>query len=68
SAQPGGSVFSANPGSVLRANQHIVLGAVITLVVDIDRSSGNGLVTVNQQPLIDLQEQIGAFVPAKPHE
>ena len=36
----------------------IVLGAVITLVIDLDRPRGGSL-TVNQQPLIDLQEQIG---------
>jgi len=35
----------------------IVLGAVITLVVDIDRP-GDGFVTVSQQPIIDLQQQI----------
>jgi hypothetical protein len=36
----------------------VVLGAVITLVVDLDRPQG-GLLEVNQQPLIDLQEQVG---------
>ena len=34
-----------------------VLGAVITLVVDLDRPR-EGFLTVSQQPLIDLQEQI----------
>jgi hypothetical protein len=43
----------------------IVLGAVITLVVDLDRSR-DGFLKVNQQPLIDLQEQIGALLPANP--
>lgn len=38
----------------------LVLGAVITLVVDLDRSR-EGFVKVNQQPLIDLQEQIGSL-------
>lgn len=38
----------------------IILGAVITLVVDLDRPQG-GLLTINQQPLLDLQEQIGAI-------
>lgn len=37
----------------------IVLGAVITLVVDLDRPR-EGFITVSQQPLIYLQEQIGA--------
>lgn len=36
----------------------IVVGAVITLVVDLDRPR-EGLLTINQQPLIDLQQQIG---------
>lgn len=35
----------------------IALGAVITLVIDIDRPRG-GFLEVNQQPLIDLQEQV----------
>ncbi len=37
----------------------VVLGAVLTLVIDLDRPR-DGILTVNQQPLIDLQEQIGA--------
>ncbi len=41
----------------------LVLSSVITLVVDLDRSQG-GFLTVNQQPLIDLQEQIGAQLSA----
>lgn len=36
----------------------IVLGAVITLVVDLDWP-GDGFLAVNQQPLLDLQEQVG---------
>jgi hypothetical protein len=40
----------------------IVLGAVITLVVDLDRPR-DGFLQVNQQPLIDLQAQIGASTP-----
>ena len=36
----------------------IVLGAVIALVVDLDRPR-DGLLQVSQQPLVDLQEQIG---------
>jgi hypothetical protein len=36
----------------------VVLGAVITLVVDLDRPQ-DGFLTVNQQPLIDLQQQVG---------
>lgn len=36
----------------------MVLGAVITLVVDLDRPR-DGFLTVNQQPLIDLQQQLG---------
>ena len=37
----------------------IVLGAVITLVVDLDRPR-HGFLQVSQQPLIDVQRQIGA--------
>ena len=36
----------------------VVLGAVVTLVVDLDRPR-DGFLTVGQQPLIDLQQQIG---------
>jgi hypothetical protein len=36
----------------------VALGAVLALVVDLDRPQG-GLLRVNQQPLIDLQQQIG---------
>jgi hypothetical protein len=43
----------------------VMLGAVITLVVDLDRPR-DGFLTVSQQPLIDLQEQIGAPPPAIP--
>ena len=39
-----------------------VVGAVITLVVDLDRPR-DGLLRVNQQPLIDLQQQIGPLQP-----
>lgn len=45
----------------------IVLGAVITLVVDLDRPR-EGFLEVGQQPLIYLQEQIGALPPANPPE
>jgi len=45
----------------------VVLGAVITLVFDLDRGR-DGFLKVNQQPLIDLQEQIGALLPANPPE
>ena len=38
----------------------ILLGSVITLVVDLDRPQ-DGFLKVNQQPLIDLQEQIGGY-------
>ncbi len=41
----------------------LVLGAVITLVVDLDRPQ-DGFLKVNQQPLIDLMDQIGAPFPA----
>ena len=41
----------------------VVLGAVITLIVDIDRPEG-GSVTVSQQPIIELADQIG--VPVEP--
>jgi hypothetical protein len=36
----------------------IALGAVITIVVDLDRPR-EGLIQVSQQPLIDIQQQIG---------
>jgi hypothetical protein len=39
-----------------------VLGAVITLVIDLDRPR-DGFLKVNQQPLIDLDEQIGTPLP-----
>lgn len=45
----------------------VVLGAVITLVVDLDRPR-EGFLEVSQQPLIDLQKQIGALAPANPPE
>ena len=45
----------------------IVLGAVITLVVDLDRPR-EGFLKVSQQPLLYLQEQIGAPPPANPPE
>ena len=37
----------------------VVLAGVLTLVMDLDRPR-EGLVLVSQQPLIDLQEQVGA--------
>jgi hypothetical protein len=40
----------------------VVLGAVITLVIDIDRPTG-GTLTTSQQPLLVLQEQIGPPAP-----
>lgn len=40
-----------------------VLGAVITLVFDLDRPQG-GFLEVSQRPLIDLQDQIGVKSPA----
>ena len=39
-----------------------VLGAIITLVIDLDRPQ-DGFLKINQQPMIDLQEQIGATPP-----
>jgi hypothetical protein len=41
----------------------VVLGAVITLMVDLDRPR-EGFLEVSQQPLLDLQEQIGKLPPA----
>jgi len=38
---------------------NILLGATITLVVDLDRPQ-SGFLKVNQQPMIDLQNQIGS--------
>jgi hypothetical protein len=43
----------------------LVLGAVITLVIDLDRPR-DGFLKVDQQPLIDLQELVGALPPAIP--
>ncbi len=40
----------------------VVLGAVITLIIDIDRPTG-GTLTVSQQPIIELNEQINSTVP-----
>jgi hypothetical protein len=42
----------------------VLMGAVITLVVDLDRPR-DGFLEVNQQPLIDLLQQIGTPSPAK---
>lgn len=42
----------------------VILGSVITLVVDLDRSR-DGLIKVGQQPLIDLQAQFEIHSPAK---
>jgi hypothetical protein len=50
---------------VTAATMIVVLGAVITLVVDLDRPH-SGFIKVNQQPLIDLQKQIGAVPLAHP--
>ncbi len=44
--------------SVTAVTLIVVMGAVITLVIDIDRPR-DGFLTVTQQPLIDLQQQIG---------
>jgi hypothetical protein len=38
----------------------VALGAVITLVVDLDRPA-DGFIMTNQQPLIDLQESLESF-------
>lgn len=40
----------------------LALGAVITIVVDLDRPR-DGLIQVSQQPLIDLQRQVGPPSP-----
>lgn len=45
----------------------VVLGAVITLVFDLDRPR-SGFLEVSQQPLIDLQQQVSASLPAIPPE
>jgi len=37
----------------------IVLAGVLTLVVDLDRPR-EGLIQVSEQPLVDLQHQVGA--------
>ncbi len=44
-----------------------LLGAVITLVIDLDRSQ-DGFLQVNQQPLLDLQEQIRSPWPVSPRQ
>ena len=43
----------------------VVLGAVITLIIDIERPQG-GTLTVSQLPLVQLQEQIGPPAPRRP--
>jgi hypothetical protein len=43
----------------------VVLGAVITLVVDLDRPR-EGFLEVSQQPIIDLRMQIGELPPTNP--
>ena len=49
--------------SVLSAAVLVVaLAAVLTLVIDLDRPQ-EGFLTVSQQPLIDVQRQIGAPTP-----
>ena len=40
----------------------VILGAVITLIIDIERPQG-GTLTVSQLPLIELEEQIGPPTP-----
>ena len=40
----------------------VALGAVLMIVVDLDRPR-EGFIQVNQQPLIDLQRQIGPPSP-----
>ena len=40
----------------------VALGAVIMIVVDLDRPR-EGLIQVSQQPLIDLRQQIGPPTP-----
>jgi hypothetical protein len=47
------------PGAVVLV---VVLAAVLTLVVDLDRPR-EGFLQVSQQPLLDLQEQIGSPSP-----
>ena len=40
----------------------VALAAVLTLVIDLDRPQ-EGFITVSQQPLIDVQRQIGTPTP-----
>jgi len=54
-------------GSITAVVLILVLGAVIALVVDLDRPR-DGVLEVSQQPLVDLQEQIGVLPPAIPRE
>jgi hypothetical protein len=59
----GYSAGLAGRRSVLSAVVMVVaLGAVLVLVIDLDRPQ-DGFVTVSQQPLIDVQRQIGAPTP-----
>ncbi len=44
----------------------VILGAVITLVIDLDRPR-DGFLTVSQQPLIDLMRQVEAPPPGTRH-
>jgi hypothetical protein len=40
----------------------VVLGAVLTLVIDLDRPQ-EGFLTVSQQALLDVQQSIGTPLP-----
>jgi hypothetical protein len=44
----------------------LLLGAVLSLIVDLDRTR-EGFLTVNEQPLIDLAGQIGVPMPTNAH-
>ena len=59
----GYSAGLAGRRSVLSAVVMVVaLGAVLVLVIDLDRPQ-DGFLTVSQQPLIDVQRVIGAPTP-----
>ena len=59
----GYSAGLAGRRSVLSAVVMVVaLGAVLILVIDLDRPQ-DGFLTVSQQPLIDVQRVIGAPTP-----
>ena len=56
------SSFGERPNWLATILLALVFAAVLTLIVDLDRPE-QGLLTVSQQALLDLQAQIGAWSP-----